>query len=183
MDYTLAGLREWLLNENEKGREDRIVRLKFLIEEFGQVEGIQFFHGMLAKDFFEEARWCYVNGQFIGAVLLCQCFLELTLRSLLSAGGLRAYGVTDKWLEDAGFYELIEKAHEYGLISDESAADFHWVRTTRVQYIHPKPPFSEKHFGQRVASERIHPVAIFAKDARRAMKIMLEFNQYTRERA
>lgn len=174
-------IQQWLIGEDATRIRSRVGRLKFSFREFGSANGLQFFHGTLTQRFFEEARWCFINGQFIACVLLCQCFLESSLRSLLAAGG-QNYGVSDKWLEDAGFYELMEKARDCGIVSPSQARDCHSVRRMRVEYVHARPAFSRKHIAHRMVRQRKSTIGLSERDARQARKVMLRINQKLRER-
>lgn len=172
---------QWLIAEDSARMRSRVQRLKFLVNEYGSTNGLQLFHGVLTHRFFEEARWCFVNGQFIACVLLCQCFLEGTLRSLLGAGG-KNYGVSDRWLEHAGFCDLIEKAKDCGIITSRQAKDCHAVRQMRVEYVHARPTFSRKHIAYRMIREGKSAIRLSERDARQATKVMLRINQELRER-
>ena len=175
-------LKQLLVSEDAARLNGRLDRLMLLIREYGPAEGLQLFHGCdLTQRFFEEARWCFVNGQSIACVLLCQCFLESSLRALLAAGG-HNYGVSDRWLEDAGFYDLIEKAKDSGIVSPRQARDCHAVRRKRVEYVHARPAFSTKNIAHRMVEEGTSAFALSEQDARTAMKVMLKINQQLRER-
>ena len=166
-------LEEWLRNEYESTLDGRAERLSFIVDEYGSEGAVQFFHGgPLVKEFFEDLRWCYVNGQFVGCVSLCQCFFEETLRSLLAGPGPN-YGITDEWLEKAGCYVLIEKAVNVGIISEKEAENLHVLRKKRNQYVHAKPIFSDEHFARRVIEENKPPFEIAGEDARWAIKLLL----------
>ena len=172
-----AELREWISKDFNASFGHRIRRLEHVIKEFGQEEGICLFHGGdLSKALFEEARWCFVNGQFIGCLLLCQCFLEQSLSSLLGAAG-PSCGVEDKGLEQAGFYDLVEKAREVHLISDSEANNLHWIRKARVQYVHPKPPWSRKFHAWRCLKEGRASAQVIESDAKRAITVVLRLTQ------
>lgn len=169
-------IKNWLLAEDAARLGARVSRLKFVVKEYGASDGVQLWHGVLSERFFEEARWCFVNGQFIACVLLSQCFLEVSLRSILAAGG-ENYGVSDKWLESAGFADLVNKAKECGLIEPGQAANCHAVRQMRVEYVHARPVFSKKHIGQRMVAERASAMKLSERDARRSMRVMLDLNR------
>jgi len=174
MDHSIISHREWLLNENETSLQGRLMRLDYIVREYGIEDGIQVFPGgLLSKRHFEEARWNFVNGQFIGCVLLCQCFLESSLRGLIILLGSKS-GVDEEWIEKVGFYELIIHSLQMRIISEKQAAEFHWIRITRSKYVHPKPVYSKKSFMVRVLNEKLSSEAIFYKDAKRAIKIVLQ---------
>jgi len=170
-------LASWVSSEYAKSMDERVDRLRLLINLFGPNGGIQcFFGGDLTKDVFEEIRWCFINGQFIACVLLCQCFIENSLRNLLSTGGLN-YDVTDGWLERVGFRDLINKSLEEELITEKEADDFHWLRKARVQYVHPKLPFSRKWIVRRMVEEEATAKELAAQDAVRSVRIVLQLIQ------
>jgi hypothetical protein len=173
MNRSRDDLRDWLANEYESTLEGRVDRLLYIVEEYGPEDGIQLLHGgPLVKEFFEDLRWCYVNAQFVGCIILCQCFFEENLRNLLAGPGPN-YGIKDKWLEKAGFYNLIEKAYDIGIIGDEEAVSFHRLRKARNQYVHAKPVFSNKYFAKRVIGENKSPFEVIEDDARWAIKLVL----------
>ena len=128
-------LKEWLAAEDGARAATRLRRLSYVAREYGPPIAIQVYHGDLAQSFFEEARWAFVNGQFISTVLLCQCFIEASLRSVFGAGGVSGFGVEDEWIEKAGFFELVEKAREHEILGAELAEECHAVRKMRVEYV------------------------------------------------
>ena len=173
----IVNLKEWLSQEYNSSLDKRVSRLEFLVKTYGDPDGYQLFYGgTLVKDTFEEIRWSFINGQFIACILLCQCFIENSLRGILSMGGLN-YGATDEWLEKSGFYDLIEKAFAYQLINELEADDFDWLRETRAQYIHHKPAFSKKVFDKRYVEAECHPSEIYEEDAKKALKILFKLIQ------
>lgn len=177
MAHSFKDLYNWLQNEDEISRESKAKRLQHLAKEFGNANGWQgFYGGILTKDFFEEARWCYANGQFIACVVLCQCFLEQSLQSLLSAGAPN-YSVNYKWLEKAGFFQLMEKAYEENIIARNEYKDFNLIRKMRIQYVHPKPVFSNKTFDRRVIEENKSHWDLYEKDAKQAINIVSKLIQ------
>lgn len=79
---------------------------------------------------FEEARWCYVNGQFIGCVLLCKLMLEHVLAAHFSLKG-------EDEIVAGGFNLICEKAVKERLISQEEHDAFQVLRTWFTQSIRP----------------------------------------------
>ena len=168
---------EWLNREHNADVGNKAKRLRYIRRQFGKEGQIQvFFGGPIAKDLFEEARWSYVNGQFIACLLLCQSFFEADLTGQISHAPWH-FGMTDASLEAAGFAELIDAAELGRIISPLDARTFHWLRKTRRQYVHVKPAFSKKNFMKRVVHENRIPYALHKRDARKAIKIILNWIQ------
>src|SRR5436853_7615422 len=106
-------IEQWLRNEDNASFDERQRRLRWLIDAFGQPAGYMVHHGgFISYRAFEEARRCYLYGQFIAVVLLCQIVLEHTL-----AGFFRAEGRND--LERDGFQRLLNEALQAGYISQQ----------------------------------------------------------------
>ena len=96
-------LLEYLKNEDESTRFFRLDRLKFLINSYGQSRHLLFLGGPISAYAFEEARLSFLNGLFIGCVLLSQIVIEHFLAGLFRMGGRDD-------LEGVGFYKLINEA-------------------------------------------------------------------------
>jgi len=174
MDPEGIDLEAWLQSEDEATRQYRVERLKLLVEEFDSDADCMAFHGgVLSKRYFEEARWSWVNGQFIACTLICQCFVEVSLRSLLAARG-QSVGCTDQWLERAGMHDLTEKAQEVGLLMDDDVKALKRLRKNRTQYVHARPAFSKGHFMRRVLSTNQVPEEACEQDAREAVKLIFQ---------
>ena len=77
MDH--QAMSEWLANEDEKNFPDRLERLKFIVSLAIPGEYQQFYGGIITKESFEEAKWCYINASFIACIGLCQITLEHSL--------------------------------------------------------------------------------------------------------
>lgn len=172
-----AGLFEWLHREHNSDIGNKAKRLRYIRRQFGVEGQIQmFFGGPVALNLFEEARWSYVNGQFIGCLLLCQSFIEATLTGQIAIAPWDC-DMSDSKLEAAGFAQLIDAAEQGRLISPREAREFHWLRKTRRQYVHVKPAFSKDNFARRMVREDRMPHDLHKRDARRAIKIVLNWVQ------
>jgi hypothetical protein len=75
----------------------------------------------------EEAFWSYIDGSFVGCILLCQATLENLIRTLVPVG------------DTAGFKEVIEAAYDRSLITNEERDDLNKLRTLRNQFTHIRP--------------------------------------------
>ena len=80
---------EWLSQEDSSCFEDRLSRLEWLIAASPAAEYWIFPGGLNARNLFEEARYCFVYGQFIATILLSLAYIELTLAAMFFAAPRR----------------------------------------------------------------------------------------------
>ena len=165
-----ADLANWLRDEDFKYYEDRLFRLKFLAERT-PTEGYWSLDGLAGKYLFEEARYCFVYGQFQATILLGIAFLEITL-----AASFYASGRND--LQRASFSELLDEALSVGLISMDEYQEMNRVRNERNTYGHYRKPSHEKRIESRAfkgeASEGDElPYDIIEGDATAVMNLLL----------
>jgi hypothetical protein len=122
---------KWLEQEDGASRPVRLSRLALIVNEYGPPRHLLIPGGFVPAQAFEEARWCYVNGQFIGCVLLCQVVLEHILAGQFSLMG------KDKTAK-SGFGNLCAEAEKERFISAEERDLFDSLRVKRNPYVHPR---------------------------------------------
>jgi len=108
---------QWLMAEDEASREARLERLRWLVETFGEPRHLLFRGGPISYRAFEEARLCFLNGQFIATTLLSQVVLEHMLAGLFHSAGRDD-------LKGSGFKRLMKEAVKEGIINDRGARCF-----------------------------------------------------------
>ncbi len=165
-----ADLANWLRDEDSKCYEDRLFRLKVLAERT-PTEGCWSFDGLAGKYLFEEARYCFVYGQFLAAILLGITYLETTL-----AASFYASGRND--LQRASFSELLDEALSVGLISMDEYQEMNRVRNERNAYGHYRRPLHEKRIESRAFKGEAFegdelPYDIIERDATAVMSLLL----------
>ena len=74
---------EWLTREDKACYPDRLARLHWLSGMAPKSEFWSFPGGLVAKYLFEEARYCFVYGQFLATIVLGIAYIERTLAALL----------------------------------------------------------------------------------------------------
>lgn len=117
----------------------KLKRLKFLLTQ----ENYNVFPApALAIEYYEEARLCWYVGAFVASICMVQLGFEELLRSYYrSARGIEGklkFGKNKK-VENATFYELLEKAREDRLISEHEEQELHHLRKNiRNPYVHVK---------------------------------------------
>src|SRR2546425_1893912 len=70
---------EWLEREDTVAREGRLARLEWIAAQIPEVDWMVFGCGPISKYVFEEARYCYVYGQFLASIMLGLAFVEMSL--------------------------------------------------------------------------------------------------------
>ena len=165
-----ANLANWLRSEDAKCYEGRLSRLKFLAEQT-PTGGYWAFDGLTGKYLFEEARYCFVYGQFLATILLGIAYLETTL-----AASFYASGRND--LQRASFSRLLDEALSEGLISVDEHQEMNRVRNERNAYGHYRRPLHEESIESRAfkgeAFERDElPYDIIEGDATAVMRLLL----------
>ncbi len=155
----------WLREEDSKCYEDRLFRLKFLAERT-PTEGYWPFDGLAGKHLFEEARYCFVYGQFLATILLGIAYLETALASSFYASGRND-------LQRAPFSELLNEALSVGLISVDEYEEMNRVRNERNSYGHYRRPSHEGRIESRAVKEGELPYDIIERDATSVMRLLL----------
>ncbi len=153
---------QWLEEEDSASRPFRTSRLAFVVNAYGAPRHLLIPGGYVPYRAFEEARWCYVNGHFIGCVLLCQVMLEHIL-----AGHFGLMG-KDK-VAESGFKNLCAEAANERLITTEERKLFDSLRVKRNPYVHPRGMDSEDRIERRMISQGSQMEDILDEDARLAI--------------
>lgn len=152
----------WLEDEDAASRPFRTSRLAFVANEYGPQRHLLIPGGFIPMYAFEEARWCYVNGHFIGCVFLCQVILEHIL-----AGQFYLMG-RDR-IAESGFKILCTEAEIKRFISAEERKLFDNLRVKRNPYAHPRSMDSADRIERRMILEESYMDEILNKDARLAI--------------
>ena len=108
---------------------DRCARIEFLDSVLGEDF---YFHSEFAVYYFEEAKTCYIYGQFIASIVMCQlvCF-EMLKNPYRSRG---KFDIVNQY----GFNDLINRAQSDKFISKEIACKLHGMRKFRNLLEHTK---------------------------------------------
>lgn len=157
---------EWLSAEDDATRSSRAVRLAFVLQAGGPLGNMLIPGGFVPARALDEARWCYVNGQFLASVLLCQAMLEHVL-----AGQYALMGKDS--LIKKGFERLCDEALADHLISPSEHCAFASLRLLRNPYVHPKRMNDPKRMERRMMTENLSQEDIVEGDARQALLTVL----------
>ena len=66
----MSQLEDWLVREDRVYFADRAARLGWTAEIIPKAEYLTFPGGLISKHLFEEARYCFVYGQFLAVIVL-----------------------------------------------------------------------------------------------------------------
>lgn len=158
----------WLETDEAASREWRARRLRYLLEAIQAPKEDMFFHGEESLHSFNEVRLAYIHGLYLATVLLSLSCIEREV-----AGRLYAMG----WEKAKGakLEELISKAHEQGIISDEESDTFQHLRRVRNSYAHFKPPLHSSSLTGRALDQNTLPDEVLMVDARKAIEALGSF--------
>ena len=124
---------EWLRREDASQREHSLARLRWVEAQMPEVDWVVFGCGPISRYLFEEARYCYVYGQFLASVTLGLAFIEMSL-----AGAFYAAGRTD--LRRAGITELAREAFSRWWLRQTDYETLERVRLLLNSITHFRPP-------------------------------------------
>jgi len=157
---------EWLSREDSVCRHDRLARLDWLASEMPVSEYLTFPGGLMSKCLFEEARYCFVYGQFLATIVLGMAYIEHTLAGLFYAAGRND-------LERASVARLLQEAVDCGWLAERESDDLEHARRVRNPVSHFRRPLHTDSVEWRGVTQRQLPYAIIEEDARHVMEAAL----------
>ena len=98
-----AELKNHIDSYHNESVDERLERYKFIWQEFGPPTDMLLGGGLLSLPAFLEIRHTYIEGCFLGCVLLVQVFVEHSLGNMYIIAG-------EDQLAEQGFARLIDKA-------------------------------------------------------------------------
>ena len=159
----MVSAEEWLDNENKQCWDERLNRLKWSIQEYPNIDVSLFHAGLKSHYLFEEARYCYVYGQYIASTMLSLSYIENTLASVFYASGRND-------LQRARVVDLLEEAKEKGLISESEFTVFNKVKKIRNALTHFRKPSDKGTIEYQAVKNDKHPYELLEEDAKTALK-------------
>ena len=162
---------EWLEREDTGQREDRLARLRWVASQMPEVDWMVFGCGPISKYVFEEARYCYVYGQFLASIMLGLAFVEMSL-----AGAFYGTGRND--LQRAGIKKLSHEALDCGWLTQSDYDMLERVRTLRNPVTHFRPFGDAERIETRAFQHRMDDYEVIETDAREVMQAV--FHLFTK---
>ncbi len=154
---------QWLYREDSICREDRLARLRWLAGLMPLAEHLSFPGGWIAKHLFEEARYCYVYGQFMAAIVLGMAYIEHTIAALF-------YGAGRSNLERAKISDLLREAVDHGYLNHAEFDKLDSARKWRNLIHHFRRPYSKGTIIYQSIIRNEMPYSILEEDARYVMR-------------
>jgi len=161
---------DWLADEDAATRPSRASRLEFVVRSYGAPRHILFPGGCVSFWAFEEAKWSFVNGQFLACVLLCQVMLEHVLAGQYGLAG-------DDEAKRKGFKRLCDMSLADGRITLAEHNGFDLLRRLRNPYTHPRTMDDPERIERRAMNEQRPAEDILEEDARHALVAALRLTQ------
>lgn len=162
----------WISEDSEHdllGKIQRVRKLIELNETIGKNGSIPT-GAPISNYLWNEARSCFINGDFIATILSCQSLCEHLLASYLE------YQSRDETLASKPrFRAVIKKCHELKIISDKDKTNLEELSDFRNLLTHYRSMKSMSAFiHQALEREVTSPVEIIVEDAHKAMTIAFQ---------
>jgi len=156
---------EWLLAEDKSCFAQRVERLEWLISIAPAAQIWTFPGGWLGKQLFEEARYCFVYGQFLASAILGFAYVERTLAAMF-------YGAVRNDLQRATSEGLFQEAHAAGWLTEQELEAFDKARRLRNPLVHFRKPGHEDSIEFRGVQEERNLYEIIEDDAKNILNVV-----------
>lgn len=157
---------DWIENEDQSCRQDRIDRLEWLADNFpASRQGLLLHGGWLTLQLLEEAKYCFAYGQYLATAVLGVAVVERILAAKFFASGRDD-------LERAGGQLLLREARRSNWISETEYDQIDKVRQLRNQFAHFRRPLSAGTVEHRAVQRECHAERIIEEDARRILSVV-----------
>lgn len=159
----LISAEDWLEKEDNQTWNERLNRLKWSIREYPNIDSALLFGGSLSFYLFEEARCCFIFGQYIATTMLSLSFIEHVLANYYFSSGKND-------IQKASIGDLLVKAKAEGFILKSEFTLFDKVRRIRNPLAHFRKPGHKDTLEMRMIKIGKHPYEILEDDAKIALK-------------
>ena len=122
---------------------------------------------------FQEAKDCYVYGQYVATVVLSASFVEHWLGGILVARGSQK-------VSSQGLAAIVEHCRENDLLPAILCDKVDALRKIRNPFVHLKSFDHPQGLGQRMLKQRAHPDAILEADAKESLVAMYSVAIYAK---
>jgi hypothetical protein len=149
---------EWLDREDAAARADRLSRLDWMAKLHTESSDYLVQGGRESIQLFDEARYCYVYGQYLATTILGVAFVERIIAARFYMSGRND-------LERAGGLDLLRAAVDEGWMTDSEFYQFDRMRRLRNPLAHFRRPLAADTVTFRAVEENRHFYEILEKDA------------------
>lgn len=122
---------------------------------------------------FQEAKDCFVYGQFVATLVLAASFMEHWLGGIITAAG-------QSKVASQGLKAIAAHCRESNVIPATLCDKVDALRLSRNPFVHLKPFDHPHNLGQRMLARRMHPDSILEADARDALVAMYSVAVYAK---
>lgn len=164
-DYNNITSEEWLAREDMLMHKDRLDRLNWLDNKTSSIGYWTFSGGVISKYLFEEAKYCFVYGQFLATIVLGMAYIEHALAAIFYAAGRND-------IERASISILLQEAVKYGLITQTEFDNLNHARNIRNPITHFRKPLDDDTLEYRALKENEFEYTIIEEDARHIMEVI-----------
>ena len=157
---------QWLEREDATGREGRLERLKWIEKRFPATNGMMgFLGGRLVVILFEEARYCFVYGQYTAAIMAGMAFIEQSFAAQL-------YMVGNNHLERANLETLLQEVRKREWITQAQFDELESARKNHDALAHFRRPDHPETLDYRSVKQEEWPYEILEQDAKNVLSII-----------
>ena len=156
----------WLSDTNQVFSKKGADRLEWLMSQTPRSSHWVFPGGSVTINLFEAASYCFVNGQFLGAMVMGLSYIEHTLAGLFVAAGR-------KELENAGVEVLAKEALSLSLLKQKDFDIIKEAALKRDAKLSIGRSVGKIAQGQPMIQEDARESAIYEEDGRRVMSVVV----------
>jgi hypothetical protein len=147
------------LHDDLPGKIARSRQLVDLSETLGTF-GTMMFGGETGYAAWREARWCFIHGNFMATILLCQALAEHTLAGFLHAGG-----VSGKLPPRISFSDTLNRCCDHRVLSARDAEDLRRLMNLRNPLSHFRDLDDPGNLSRRAIGMDMHANDALKQDA------------------
>ena len=166
---------EWLDRENAAEKSNRLARLDWMAALHAETTDYLVQGGLESIQLFNEARYCYVYGQYLAVTILGVAFVERMIAA-------RFYAADRNDLEQARGVDLLRAALHEGWITDAEFRQFDCMRKLRNPLVHFRRPLADGRIVMRAINEERDVFELLKSDAEEVLKnafiVMRRFAQW-----
>ena len=156
----------WLTDKNKLFSKKGSNRLEWLVNQTPQSSHWVFPGGTVTINLFEAASYCFVNGQFLGAMVMGLSYIEHTLAGLFSAAGR-------KELENAGLEVLASEAMSLALLKQKEFDIIKEATKKRDAKFASRRFVDLQNVDNTIVEEDKEVSAVYEEDGRKVMTVVV----------
>ena len=156
----------WLSGSNQLFSKKGANRLEWLMSQTPRSTHWVFPGGAVTINLFEAASYCFVNGQFLGAMVMGLSYIEHTLAGLFEAAGR-------KELQNAGVEVLALEAMSLSLLSQKDVDIVKEAAQKRDAKLSMRRSIGRSSSAQSMIEEDEKVSAVYEEDGRKVMSVVI----------